>query len=174
MFAAVIVASALAACAPEPGSEPEPAPEPERTDIAEPGSLRPLQPVTHSDITRYCPEEDAIHLAELGYEDPAVELGGVYICEVVRGDGAGAGEEAAYRLAEPLDLLHEYSEANETRTDGACIMMLADPLIVWVEDGEELTAVYAPVDECGFPQEDAAAAYEAAQREQIASSEGTS
>lgn len=170
-----LLALTLAACAAEPGSEP--APDPGDSESAQPGSLRPLMPATHPDVSQYCPDEDAVHLAELGYENPVTQLGAVYTCEVVlaepeEGDGAG-GEQIAYRLVEPGELLLEYSDENDARTDGACALMLADPLIVWVEDGEDLVPIYAPVDECGFPQEDAAAAFEGAERERlVVASEG--
>ena len=63
--------------------------------------------------------------------------------------------QVAYRIADPHELLEVYAIPNDTRSVGPCPDYLADPLILWVHAQGTVEAIYAPVDECGFPRDDA-------------------
>ena len=166
VFAAVLFA--LAACAPAtPGptasTSDSPAPQPSTL-----GLVRPIVPPTHPHVTRYCPAEDAVHFDG----DPAA-FDTVYVCSV---EDVPPSQNGLPRTKQTVDriapdavaaLLTAYSAPNAPPTDGACIAMAADPLIIWVVEGDDVVAVRAPVDECGFPTPEAAEAFEIAPRETI-------
>lgn len=167
LVGAAVLTAALAGCAApapsieEPGGTAPPA-------AVQPGSLRPLMPATHPDITPFCPEVDATPLGELGLADPVAEVDAIYRCGVdfstpgdgTAGDGAIVGTQYAERLATGSEtLLTAYSIPSSSEPAEACRLMLADPLILWIEVAGEIYAVHAPVDSCGFPASDAADPY---------------
>jgi hypothetical protein len=165
-----IVVGLVAGCAATGGAEP---PDPYLTaaiGAGGPGTapgpgIFPLVPATHAHVQLQCPLVSAVH-----YDPDAIPLDsvdGVYACTTRPWDDAYDGtpqiEEFVDRVAgdDVAGLLEAYAAADAERTDGACDKILKDPLIVWIHYGDEqITPVYAPMDECGFPQPDAAAAYE--------------
>lgn len=182
LIAPAVLLMALVGCAqaaPAAGGSPTP------PAFAEPALKLPLMPITAPEVIAVCPQEEAVHLDA----DLAVEQ--VFVCtanEVLPiepgiGDDQpledGSAEPASPRLLQVAsrvvsgqeELLAAYAEPNDVRTDGACIELAADPLIVWVVSGGVTTAVYAPVDECGFPQERASAAYSALGLDEVARSD---
>jgi hypothetical protein len=72
--------------------------------------------------------------------------------------------QVAYRIVNPHSLLRVYALPNDTRSVGPCPTYVADPLILWVHERGTVVAIYAPVDECGFPRDDAVTAYANADR----------
>lgn len=148
-----LVLVGCASPAPTPSNEPvAPSNPPVYT---QPGSLTPLSPATSEFALTVCPPMDALHLTQIETQ----EYPAVYVCgtdfetneEYVREITVGAGE-----------LLEVYRTENAILNPAiSCVAMLADPLIVWVTDmaGDRIP-VYAPVDECGFPQETAVKAWE--------------
>lgn len=148
----------LAGCANpgEPGGEPDPLPR------AEPVITQPLEPLTAPEVLEYCPQEDAVHFD--GVVDTIDE---VYSCSA-EVSGQGVRVERVERITEWRDeLLTLYSEPNEFATADACIQLVPDPLILWLHRGDEVTPVYAPVDECGFPNAIVLDAYETAEFETV-------
>ena len=166
VFAALMLT--LAACAPgspasDASSSDSPTPQPSYL-----GLVRPLLPPTHPHILRYCPAIDAVHFTG----DPGA-FDKVYVCTVEDVPPSQNGLPRTKQTVDRIDpdavaaLLTAYSAANAPPTDGACIAMAADPLIVWIVEGDDVVAVRAPVDECGFPTPEATQAFEDAPRETI-------
>lgn len=112
------------------------------------GLTQPLTPVK-ADQLADCPEMEAINLYDSPYPDE--DMVAVNIC--------ANGE--TYK-AQPTNSWASAYRANNVDPSQAqaCIEMLMDPLIMWVDYGDEIVAVYAPQDSCGFPQEAAQEAYE--------------
>jgi hypothetical protein len=143
-----------------------PAPEPDREPSfpAEPQLRVPLDPITEPAVLEYCPAMAAVH-----FEGFVAPYEFVYACragEHRASDGVttyGAWE-VAYRIADPHELLRVYAIPSDTRRVGPCPTYLADPLILWVHAQGTVEAIYAPVDECGFPRDDASIAYATAER----------
>lgn len=131
-----------------------------------PGAVRPLVPVTHPQITQYCADVDAVH-----FDGDVDSVDRVYICvarELEPDEESYPGtRQQAFRVTDPADLIAAYSAPDSTTPADACIQSIEDPLIVWLWQGEERTAIRAPVDDCGFPSVEAAAAYEAADRAKV-------
>jgi hypothetical protein len=154
----LLVALVLSACVPGP----EPAEKP--TFPATPVSPGPLEPITAPEVLELCPDVTAEHLD--GFAAPPQA---VYAC---RADDRRPSDgtttygpwQSAYRILDPAALLRSYAVPNRQRSTGPCLEYLADPLILWVHAGGRIRAFYAPVDECGFPQEQAATAYQTARR----------
>jgi hypothetical protein len=143
---------------------PGPEPEPEPSFTAEPQRRVPLDPITEPAVLEYCPAMEAVHFD--GFDAP-YEF--VYACragEHRASDGVTSygAWEAAYRIADPHELLRVYAIPNDARRVGPCPNYLADPLILWVHAQGSVEAIYAPVDECGFPRDDASIAYATADR----------
>ena len=146
------------------GCWPSQEPVPEPSFPAEPQAREPLDPITEPDVLEYCPSQQAIHLP--GFVGP---YDFVYACRAGEhrpSDGVTTyGDwQVAYRIVNPHSLLEVYATPNQTRKVGPCPDYLADPLILWVHERGTVVAVYAPVDECGFPQDDAVTAYATADR----------
>jgi len=172
--AALCCALVLAGCAvgaPDPGDGPSGTPTPSPAPTAEPVLLTPLYPVTVRELLEYCPGTPAQHFD--GLVDSVTE---VYVCsasDILSVDGAAPGAEVpgvqrASRVTGGADeLLLAYSEQNAAATTGACIELAADPLIVWTATADGITAIYAPVDECGFPTRTATDAFNAVALETI-------
>jgi hypothetical protein len=162
----------LAACA-GPGSDEPPNPYltaaiGENGPGTAPGpGIFPLVPATHAHVQLKCPLVSAIHYDRSTIPLSAVDA--VYIC-TTRGwddsyDGTPQLEEFVDRVAtdDIPALLDAYSEPDAFHGLGvACAAMLQDPLIIWLHYGDEqITPVYAPQDECSFPQASAAKVYAA-------------
>lgn len=162
---ALALALALAGCA-NPGS-PSGVPDPTPTSTgptgdAEPVLLRPLLPVTDRELLEYCPAVDAQH-----FDGDTAAVLDIYMCSAIdilstngsdgtedidSGSGALPDVQRASRVVSGGDeLLAAYSTPNAPATADACIQLAADPLIVWVNTSAGIAAVYAPVDDCGFP-----------------------
>jgi hypothetical protein len=141
---------------------PEPVAEP--IFPAQPHNREPLDPITEPDVLDYCPTIVAEHFP--GFVAP-YEF--VYACRAGEhrpSDGVTTyGDwQVVYQIMNPHALLAVYATPNETRSFGPCPHYLADPLILWVHERGTVVAIYAPVDECGFPQDDAVTAYATAER----------
>ena len=132
------------------------------------GASNPMNPPTHPHIARYCPDEPADHFDG----DPgAYDI--VYVCTVEdvppSQNGLPRTKQTVDRIAPDgvVALLTAYSAPDATPTDDACPAMMADPLVVWIVDGDDTVAVRAPVGGCGFPTDEAATAFQDAPRETI-------
>jgi hypothetical protein len=132
---------------------------------AVPGFHEPTYPLTQPTVLAYCPAMRAEHLVSFPAEPDAVYLCRAGEHRATDGTSTYGPWETVYRVADPVALLRRYSVPDATRSTGPCPQYLADPLILWVHVDGTVVAVYAPVDECGFPQEAAAAAYQIADRE---------
>ncbi len=143
---------------------PAPLPVPEPSFPAEPQQRVPLHPITEPAVLDFCPAMEAVH-----FEGFVAPYEFVYACragEHRASDGVttyGAWE-VAYRIADPHELLRVYAIPNDARSVGPCPTYVADPLILWVHAKGTVEAIYAPVDECGFPRDDASIAYATAER----------
>lgn len=163
LVAAVAAGILLVLTACTGGGSPSPTPEPNSL-----GLVRPLVPPTHPHVLLYCPAVDAVHFSG----DPA-DFDTVYSCTVEdvppSQNGLPRTKQTVDRIAPDAvaELLTAYSAADAPPTDGACIAVAADPLIVWIVEGDDIVAVRAPVDECGFPTPEATEAFEDAPRETI-------
>ena len=146
------------------GCWPNPKPDPAPSFPAEPQNRAPLDQITEPDVLEYCPDVEAEHFA--GFVAP-YEF--VYACRAGEhrpSDGVTTyGDwQVAYRIMNPHSLLQVYATPNQTRSVGPCPDYLADPLILWVHQLGTVVAIYAPVDECGFPMDEAVTAYANADR----------
>ncbi|MEO8261226.1 MAG: hypothetical protein ABI566_01540 [Pseudolysinimonas sp.] len=138
----------------------------EPTFPAEPLNRYPLTELTDPAVLEYCPAQPAEHFE--GFTAHEV----VYIC---RGDEHRATDgtstygpwETVYRVVDPTSILERYSLPNDTRIVLACPRGDLDPLIVWVHSGGAVTAVYAPVNGCGYARGEMVEAYQKAERELI-------
>jgi hypothetical protein len=161
---------ALAACG-LAGSPPTAAPSSSSPPLAV-GGTRPLEPPTHPHALRYCPAVDAVHL-----ETGADAVDAVYTCTVEQVPPSQNGLERWKQTVERIDpdavaaLLADYAEPDAVATGDSCAAVVMDPLVLWVHSGgltggvgDEIVAIRAPVDGCGFPTDEATAAYQAAPR----------
>ena len=168
LLVAAAVVTLLAGCgASSPESDPylTAAPGASGPGTAPGEGVFPLVPATHPHVQRQCPLLSAVH-----YDPGAIAPGdveGVFICTTApytdAPDGTPQIVEFVDRVAsaDVSGLLEVYSAPDADRTDDPCAAMLRDPLIVWLHYGDEqITPVYAPMDECGFPADDAAAVYD--------------
>jgi len=153
---------ALSGCATTPDPEPT---VPTTNVAAQPGSLYSINPATSEFAETYCPQVEAVHLTETGVNALTKDIKIAYVC----GTDFTTGEEYVSQVTGGIDkLLAAYSLPNENINPAeACVAMLADPLIVWVQDAGVSTPVYAPVNSCGFPQDGAAEAYKALTLEDV-------
>lgn len=172
-MAVAAAAMLLTSCAAGPASPVDsavPAPSPTAALGADgPGTapgpgIYPLVPATHAHVQLSCPLVPAEQLADARIERGSVTA--VYVCTTApytdAPDGTPQIQEFVDRVAtdDVAGLLEAYAAADAAPTDGACVLMLQDPLIVWVHHGDErITPVHAPRDECGFPQPVAATVY---------------
>lgn len=156
--AGLVFVFALTGCA----SAEEPGGSVDDLERAEPVLTQPLEPLTSPEVLEFCPQEDAVH-----FDGVVDTIDNVYECSVeVSADGTRV--ERVERVTNWADeLLTLYSEPNEYATADACIQLAPDPLIVWVHKDDEVTPYYAPVDECGFPNEIVQDAYETAEFETV-------
>lgn len=158
---ALAIAASVAGCAGTGASTDTGTPSGDQT--AKPAVTRLLVPLTSPEVLAYCPDIEAVHLADVDVDAGSIETVTVCTTEEVRsGESttATAVIERASRVDTGTDLLLEaYRAPNAPKTSGACIELAADPLLVWIETPTGLRAVYAPVDKCGFPSSAAAEAY---------------
>lgn len=168
---ALLIASCAAAPASAPSSQPdEPSPyETAAVGAHGPGTapgpgIYPLVPATHAHVQLQCPLVSAVHYDPQQIAPGDVER--VYVCTTApyldAPDGSPQIQEFVDRVAtaDIPALLEAYAVADAEPTDGACIMSLQDPLIIWLHHGDRRTPVYAPRDPCGFPTAEATAAYQ--------------
>jgi hypothetical protein len=137
------------------------------TSAPEYPDVYPSVRLQHPHVTRTCPDEPAVH-----FDGSTRGEVTVFRCtaQLLPPDDRGVVklEHWVDRLVGSADaLLETYAVANEPRGDGACTMQLEDPLILWLRDDDDTRPVYAPKDGCGFPTDDARAAYDAAEFEHI-------
>jgi hypothetical protein len=171
-----IVIAALASCAatPEAGA-PSPTASTEAPGgpgvAPSDGGVYSLLPATHSHVQLKCPVISAVHYDSAAI--PATDVDGAYICTAEPWTDAPDGTPQLVQYVNRVeqgdvtDLLLAYAVPDAEPTDGACDMSLHDPLIVWLHAGEKITPVYAPRDGCGFPTEDAHAAYDSVQLQRL-------
>jgi len=155
---ACLLVAGLSGCWPDP-----PRPHPSPTSLAEPQNREPLDPITEPEVLESCPDVAARHF------DGFVSYEFVYACRAGEhrpSDGVTTyGDwQVAYRIVHPHSVLQVYALPNDARSAGPCPTYLADPLILWVHERGTVVAIYAPVDECGFPRDDAVFAYANADR----------
>lgn len=172
-WVAVVGAALLLTACTAPQGEGDPAP-PNPYITAVPGAngpgtapgpgVFPIVPATHAHVQLQCPLVSAVHY-DSGLVPPE-EVASVYICTTRpytdAPDGTPQIEEFVDRVAgdDLPALLEAYAAPDAPRGEGSCDLALHDPLIIWLHYGDEqITPVYAPQDECGFPSAAAAAVY---------------
>lgn len=112
------------------------------------GLTQPIVPIEESQLVD-CPNMNAINLYDSPYLDN--EIVGANICK----DGV------TYKVMPTNSWASAYRANNiDPSIAKACVKMAMDPKIVWVDYGDEIVAVYAPQDSCGFPQDTASKAYD--------------
>jgi hypothetical protein len=169
MTLAALLTLGLAACTPAPEDPPNPyltaVPGADGPGTPPGPGIYPLVPATHAHVQLWCPLVSAVHYDPAAI--PPAEIASAFVCTTRPYDPAPDGtpqiEEFVDRVAaeDVAALLEGYAAPDAERTDGPCIQMVQDPLIVWLHWGDErITPVYAPMDECGFPTDDAAAVYQ--------------
>lgn len=163
-----LAALALSGCAsggtatPTPTYTVTPAPTEEPSDgIARPSSITPLEQfVPTIEVNDYCPlDPQAVHLHQL---ERTVEA--AYLCTSKLSATDGSLTTTISQVDGGLDeLVAAYSVPSEAIVpDGMCTLQIEDPLLVWViYPGQRIYPVYAPVNACGFPLDEARAAYAA-------------
>ena len=117
-----------------------------------------------AELEGWCTPVEAVHL----HEDPD-RVPQAVVCEGVLLDDRSTVVTVS-RITGGLDeLLDAYALPNAVVDHGAvCTEPIVDPLLVWlVYDEETSYPVYAPADECGFPQPKAADAYAAVTLEKV-------
>jgi hypothetical protein len=172
LAAAAAVAALVSACAgpavpaPSPTPTETSAPAPDGPGIApSDGGVYPMNPATHPHVQLTCPLISAVHYDPAAI--PPAEVDGAYVCTAEpwtpAPDGTPQLVQYVDRAAEDdiPALLAAYAVPDAPPTDDNCIMSLQDPLIVWLHVGEQITPVYAPRNGCGFPSDEADAAYHA-------------
>lgn len=130
----------------------------------QPGT-HPLIPITHPHALRTCPDIPAVHF-DHGLDDVVT----VNRCIADFHEVQGVFNKVQYvqrARDDSGDLLEAYAAADEPPAE-SCTLEARDPLILWLELGSgETVVVRAPVDSCGMPQAQAAAAYDSADFETI-------
>ncbi|WBU39003.1 hypothetical protein [Homoserinibacter sp. YIM 151385] len=164
--ATAAMALALAACTGAPAGAPSPGSTPEQGPVSSGGDARPIVPLTDPAVLEYCPAVGAGPL-----DGPVDGVEAVYICAadpiLQTGGGAERPRETVDHVVDPAELLEVYGTMDAEPTSGACTLELPDPLILWLDLGEEIVPVRAPHDACAKPTEAAQAAYENAERERV-------
>lgn len=141
---------------------------------AQPASKFPFIRVTDKEALKYCPDVEAAHLQDSGISLMTTEIKHAYLCQDDSFiEPAEDGKPKTVTVLEVkdglFDLLEAYSAENASMNPAAtCNLSLPSPLIIWVSGGSNgITPIYAPVDECGFPQQKAAEAYRALKTEPL-------
>ena len=129
-------------------------------------TIRPPIEITHPHAQLSCPDVPIEHLDV----DPA-DVVAVFHCTADFHDVQGVTNKVQYvneLRSEPAPLLEAYAAPDEARGTAPCTKEYRDPLIIWLElqDGS-FVAAYAPLDDCGKPQQTAADAFELADFQEI-------
>lgn len=137
------------------------------TTAAEPPGPTPPIPITERDVLLTCPDIPTRHL-----DVDADDIETIYRCTVEIEDVQGKPTKVQRVLRLESDwapVLDAYAAPNiGDPADEPCASLVAvDPLILWLDLGDETIAVYAPLDDCGFPQAAAADAIAAAEFDTI-------
>ena len=125
--------------------------------------------ITDPSIVRFCPPMVGAHL-----DGVVAPIDRVYVCRSdVRFDTDGVSTygpwQVAYLLPHPGPVLAAYAKPDATaRPVAECGDRIVDPLLIWVDRGDDVSAYYAPVDGCGAPTRGAATAYRTADRTIVA------
>jgi hypothetical protein len=130
------------------------------TETARPTTTQVLSVFPASaELDEWCPRDvDAVHLHQ-----PAAEVVDSFVC-TIGVDAADMTTVTVNKVTGGLDeLLTAYSELDAlVDPDGSCTQPIVDPLAVWLSyPGERSYPVYAPVGPCGFPTDEAKAAFTA-------------
>ncbi|WP_374946438.1 hypothetical protein [Agreia sp.] len=160
--AAVSVLLALTACSSSANSS-SPSPTASPTDIqggTQPTTKLPLAEFPESDeLAAWCPLDGAaVHLHQL-----TADISSAAVCLTSMGDD-GFATTTVSAVSGGLDELVTAYAAPNAPVDPAviCTRQLEDPLLVWITyPGERSYPVYAPVGPCGFPTDEAKAAFAA-------------
>ena len=134
---------------------------------AEASTIRPPIEITHPHAQLSCPDVPIVHL-----EAKPDDVVAVFHCTADFHEIEGVMNKVQYvneLKADPAELIAAYAVPDEPVPDQiACTKDYRDPLILWLKlrDGS-FVAAYAPQDACGKPQEAAAAAFEAADFQEI-------
>ena len=155
MFAFTACASSGGSAAPTPSSSPD--------DIqggTQPTSRVPLTAFPDSEeLAAWCPlDVEAVHLHQL-----TATVSSAAVCSTELGDD-GFATTTVSSVSGGLDELVAAYAAPNAPVDPTvvCTLQLEDPLLVWLTyPGERSYPVYAPVGPCGFPTDEAKAAYTA-------------
>lgn len=161
-LAAVAVMLALTSCASSADS-PTPSPSSSPGDIqggTQPTSTVPLVAFPDSqELAAWCPlDVEAVHLHQL-----TATVSSAAVCSTELGDD-GFPTTTVSAVSGGLDeLLAAYAAPNAPLDPTViCTLQLEDPLLVWLTyPGERSYPVYAPVGPCGFPTDEAKAAFTA-------------
>jgi hypothetical protein len=153
---------ALSGCAGTGGS-PAASPTAPSADIqggTQPTTLVPLAAFPDSDeLASWCPLDVApVHLHQL-----TTTVSSAAVCSTSRG-GDGFATTTVNAVSGGLEeLLATYAVPNApVDTTIVCTLQVEDPLLVWLTyPGERSYPVYAPVGPCGFPTDEAKAAFAA-------------
>jgi hypothetical protein len=169
VIAAIVVAGVAGCGSPTPApvpSSPTPSQPPSGPGIPPAdGGIYPILPATHPHVQLTCPLISAVHYDPAAI--PPADVDGAYSCTAEPWTPAPDGTPQLVQYVDRVveadvpGLLAAYAMPDAEPTDGACDASLHDPLIIWLHVGEQITPVYAPRDECGFPTEAADAAYHA-------------
>ena len=129
-------------------------------------TIRPPIEITHPHARLSCPDVPIAHL-----DVAPAEVADVFHCTADFHAVQGVMNKVQYvnqLKSDPVPLLNAYAAADEARGDVVCTREYRDPLILWLklQDGS-FVAAYAPLDECGKPQQAAAEASEAAAFQEI-------
>ena len=135
---------------------------------AEPAAstIRPPIEITHPHAQLSCPDVPVGHL-----DVEPDEVAAVFHCTADFHPVQGVMNKVQYVNAlrgDPAALLVEYATPDDEQTGVRCTKEFRDPLILWLKlrDGS-FVAAYAPLDECGKPQQAATDAFEAADFHEI-------
>jgi len=161
-LSAVAVMLALTSCAGSGGS-PSPTPSSSSDDIkggTQPTSRVPLTAFPDSEeLASWCPlDVEAVHLHQL-----TASVSSAAVCSTSVSDDGFATTTVSSVSGGRDELLEAYAVPNAPVDPTiACTLQLEDPLLVWLTyPGERSYPVYAPVGPCGFPTDEAKAAYTA-------------
>ncbi|SKB01453.1 hypothetical protein SAMN06295879_3250 [Agreia bicolorata] len=158
-MAAFSVALALTACS--AGSDTPTSPPTPSGDIqggTQPTTKVPLTAFPDSDeLAAWCPlDVEAVHLHQL-----EVTVSSAAVCSTSVGDDGFATTTVSAVSGGLDELLTAYAVPNApVDASVVCTLQLEDPLLVWLTyPGERSYPVYAPVGPCGFPTDEAKAAF---------------
>lgn len=187
LLATTTVLILLSGCAGVPGDgTPATSASPAPLSPAEDGP-RPLFPLSSAEVLEYCPATPATH-----FDGDAAAVDEIRVCvstvllstddrssdDSTTDDSTTGALPAIERASRVVtggeELLAAYAVPDSTETAEVCAAMLADPLIVWLVTGDRVVPVYAPFDDCNFPQRAAADAYTAVTLETLVEVRGDS